>query len=169
VSFRVFSQHATRIEVYLYRAGYGRALITAAITGSPDLSVHGWQGHLKVAANVASGGTMAGLWGYVEVAAGKTVGAILAGVHAACEAPATAVVAAGAYLAGVNIKSNDINCTHTGKVVCINVEAPGAGAWDGLFNLPSALSGSSNGSGADVYIPILIGGVAARITAKYVA
>jgi hypothetical protein len=38
-----------------------------------------------------------------------------------------------------------------------------------LFEIPAATTGGANGGGADVYVDVTIGGVAARLTAKYIS
>jgi hypothetical protein len=73
---------------------------------------------------------------------------------------------AGCYFAYNLLKS----ATFTGGVYPFVVTAAGdTQAWTALMEIPTALSGSANGGGADVYIPITINGTAARITAKYVS
>jgi hypothetical protein len=73
---------------------------------------------------------------------------------------------AGCYFAYNLLKS----ATFTGGVYPFVVTAAGdTQAWTALMEIPTALSGGSNGGGADVYIPITINGTAARITAKYVS
>jgi len=42
-------------------------------------------------------------------------------------------------------------------------------AWTALMEIPTELSGSEEGGGSAVYIPITINGTAARIAAKYVS
>jgi hypothetical protein len=60
--------------------------------------------------------------------------------------------------------------TFTGGVYPIVVTENGSTqAWTALMEVPTSLSSGANGGGADVYIPITINGVAAKITAKYVA
>jgi hypothetical protein len=142
-------------------------LVTEAVT--LDVSVFGFQGHLKVAAALGGAGHKAGLWGYCEIIAGKTVGSLLAGVCAMLDLPATAVIDTGCIVAGVTIGSVTLGGTHTGKAVAVNVEAPLAGAWDAILNVPSALTNAADGSGAAVYFNVLVNGVAARLTGKFVA
>jgi len=49
------------------------------------------------------------------------------------------------------------------------IDLGGIGGMTELITMPSSVAGSSNGSGADVYIEVLINGVKARLVAKYVA
>jgi hypothetical protein len=49
------------------------------------------------------------------------------------------------------------------------IDLGGIGGMTKLIAMPSSVAGAANGSGADVYIEVLINGVAARLVAKYVA
>jgi len=88
--------------------------------------------------------------------------------NASCDVPSGAVIGTGTWVSGISMGGN-LGGTHTGKAVAFRVRSPSAGAWDGLFDIPSALTGSSDGSGDAVFIDCFIAGVAARITAKYTA
>jgi hypothetical protein len=73
---------------------------------------------------------------------------------------------AGCYFAYNLLKS----ATFTGGVYPFVVTAAGdTQAWTALMEIPTELSGSEEGGGAAVYIPITINGTAARIAAKYVS
>ena len=148
-----------------YRGSESRLLLTHTQTG--NLSLYGGEQHLKVCSDLSAvTGIVAGGWGYLECNGSGKIN-VGAGLRGMIDVPNGAVI--GTIAAGVTVGSNDLSGTHTGQAVGLNIEAPVAGAWDGAFNVCSALAGSANGSGAAVYINVLINGVAARLTAKYVA
>lgn len=118
-----------------YRAGLSRMLVSTAIT-SGDISITGHQGHLKVAASIASSGYISGLYGYIEVIAGKSVtsGGAVRGMF---DLPSTAEIASGHFVGAFQAYSNDLGGTHTGKAVVVAVPNPAAGAWDAFASLGS--------------------------------
>ncbi len=117
----------------------GRFLVRTAIAGSPDLSVFGIQGHLKVGAvSVTNGARFAGLWGYFESVSGSTLGGNYAGVYAMADLPTGATLSSGGVLSGLQIGSNDLGGTSTGDMSCIHVPNPVTGTWDYLFQFGTA-------------------------------
>lgn len=117
----------------------GRFLVRTAIAGSPDLSVFGIQGHLKVGAvSVTNSARFAGLWGYFESISGSTLGGNYCGVYAMADLPSGATLSSGAILSGVQICSNSLAGTSTGDMSAIHVPNPVAGTWDFFLQIGSA-------------------------------
>jgi hypothetical protein len=76
----------------------------------------------------------------------------------------------GGHVAGIKLYNLLKSGTFTGGVYpFVITEAGDTQAWSALMEIPVSLSGAANGGGADVYIPITINGVPARISAKYVS
>lgn len=118
------------------RAARSRFLVRTAIADSPDLSVFGHQGHVKVGAvSVTNSARFAGLWGYFESVSGSTLGGNYAGVYAMADLPTGATLSSGAVLSGLQIGSNDLGGTSTGDMSCIHVPNPVTGTWDYLFQV----------------------------------
>jgi hypothetical protein len=109
-----------------YRAVRARTLITAAKSG--DFSCYGLQGHLKNTAADTSTGNKAGLWGYYEAGTAATIAANSAGVYAMIDAPTGSTI--GGTVGAIQLSSNDLGGTHTGKAACIHSPNPVAGTWD---------------------------------------
>lgn len=129
----------TALTAASIRSVRARMLIRTAVAGSPDLSVFGLQGQLKVGAvAVTSSGHMAGLWGYTETISGTSITGIYSGVYAMADLPTGATLAASSVLAGVEIGSNSLAGTSTGDMSCIYVSNPVAGTWDFLLQLGSS-------------------------------
>ena len=158
-------------------AGYTEAwltgfLVSTAIT-TADVSLYTVHDYVYLAADVSTAGGVGASWASMLVKAGVTI-TTTSGVcdfsafNASCDVPSTAVIGTGTFVAGIAMGGN-LGGTHTGKAVAFRVRTPSAGAWDGLCDLPSALSGPTIGAGALVYIPIYINGVAAKLVANYVA
>ena len=176
------TQHSG-IEIYFddggtkLAAGYTEAvmqgfLVSTAIT-TADVSLYTSHDYVYLAADVTTAGGIGASWASMLVKAGVTI-TTSSGVcdfsafNASCDVPSTAVIGTGTFVAGISMGGN-LGGTHTGKAVAFRVRSPSAGAWDGLFDIPSALSGGADGGGAAVYIDCYIAGVAARLTAKYVS
>jgi hypothetical protein len=112
-----------------YRAAQSRLLINYAQSG--DCSMYGIQGHLKNTAADTSTGNKAGVWGYYESVSGATVAANSAGVYAMIDVPSGATI--GGTIGGLQVSSNDLGGTHTGKAACVHMPNPVAGTWDFAF------------------------------------
>lgn len=148
-----------------YRAIRGRVLMTAAQSG--DLSVFGIQGHLKNKAADTSTGQKAGVWGYYESVSGATVATNSSGVYAMIDVPSGATIGAGT-IGAIQIGSNDLAGTHTGKAVGINFTEALTGAFDAAFAFPSGsefITASQLTGGTTQYIKILINGTAYTVAA----
>lgn len=134
--FRIYADDgAAALTAGSYRAGISRMLVVNAIT-TGDISIFGFQGQIKVKANVASSGHLAGLWGYAEIS-GASVSNV-AGVKAMIDVPSGATVASGAVASGLMIVSNDLGGTITGDTAMIHVPNPVSGTWEYAFVFGSA-------------------------------
>jgi hypothetical protein len=108
-----------------------RMLIRTAISGTPDLSIHGLEGILKysgVAVTAAS--NQAGVWAYFESVTGASFQGIASGLFAMVSLPTGATLNSGGVLAGINIGADSLAGTSTGDMSCIYIGNPGAGTWD---------------------------------------
>jgi len=162
----------------LLAAGYtecftARYLVSVAITGDTDVSIAAVHADIYSPVNISTRGGMSALWGGFAVPTGVTLttsagSGDFGGGHFSIDVPSGATIAASTFACGLSMGGN-LGGTHTGKAVAFRVRSPSAGAWDGLFDIPSALSGGADGSGSAVYIDCYINGVAARLTAKYVS
>jgi hypothetical protein len=143
-----------------YRAIRGRMLLTAAQSG--DCSPFGIQGHLKNTAADTTTGNKAGVWGYYEAGSAATVAANSAGVYAMIDVPSGATIAGS--VGGLQICSNDLGGTHTGKAGCIHMPNPVSGTWD-FFAIFGSATGATKAGGAGaatlaggwVSLPVLVG------------
>ena len=148
-----------------YRALRGRLLLTYAQSG--DMSCFGLQGHLKNKAADTSTGNKAGVWGYYEAVSGATVATQTSGVYAMIDVPSGATIGAGT-IGALQVGSNDLGGTHTGKAVGINFTEALTGAFDAAFAFPTGaefITASALTGGTSQYIKILIAGVAYTVLA----
>jgi len=158
-------------------AGYTEAvmtgfLVSTAIT-TADVSLYTVHDYVYLAADVTTAGGVGASWASFLVKTGVTITTSsglcdFSAFNASCDVPSGAVIGTGTFVAGLSIGGN-LGGTHTGNAVGFRLRSPSAGAWDALCDIPTDIVGGSNGIGADTYIDIFIAGVAARITAKYVA
>ena len=135
-----------------------RMLMSVAQSGAA--SIAGLLGQLKNIAADTTTGHKCGVKGYYESVSGATVAATSCGVMGMIDVPSGATAAAGfqsAFLAA----AVDLGGTHTGKLVGLNIENPGAGTWDGAFALTTA--GGSAASGSTPASGTIIGKVAVYI------
>jgi hypothetical protein len=109
-----------------YRTLRSRLLINYAQSG--DCSMFGLQGQIKNTAADTSTGNKAGVWGYYEAVSGATVAANSAGVYAMIDVPSGATI--GGTIGGLQVCSNNLGGTHTGKAACIHCPNPVSGTWD---------------------------------------
>lgn len=152
----------TALTAASVRSTRSRMLIRTAVSGSPDLSVFGLQGQLKVGAVAfTTTGHVAGLWGYFESISGASLTGDFAGVYAMADLPTGATLASGAVLAGLTISSNDLGGTSTGDMACIYMPNPVAGTWDYMLqtgDTPGFTSASDVAVTANLRIAVKIGG-----------
>jgi hypothetical protein len=118
--------NGSALSATAYRATRSRMLVTAAKSG--DYSGFGLQGHYKNTAADTSTGNKAGLWGYYEAGSAATVAANSAGVYAMIDVPSGGTI--GGTIGGLQVCSNDLGGTHTGKAACIHMPNPVSGTWD---------------------------------------
>jgi len=150
-----------------FRAGY---LVSIAITDA-DVSVYTSHDYIYLAASVTTSGGVGATWASLLAKTGATL-TTSSGVcdfsafNASCDVPSGAEIGAGTFVAGISMGGN-LGGTHTGKAVAFRVRTPSAGAWDGLFDVPTALSSDTVGAGALVYVPCYINGVAAKLHANW--
>jgi len=158
-------------------AGYTEAMMTGflvsqAIT-TADVSIYTVHDYIYLAASVSTAGGVGASWASLLAKTGAVL-TTTSGVcdfsafNASCDVPSGATIGTGTFVAGISMGGN-LGGTHTGKAVAFRVRTPSAGAWDGVFDMPTAMKSDSVGGGALVYIPIYIGGVAAKLVANYVA
>ena len=152
-----------------FRCGF---LVSTAIT-TADVSLYTAHDYVYLAANVSTAGGVGASWASLLVKTGVTITTAsglcdFSAFNASCDVPSGATIAASTWVAGISMGGN-LGGTHTGKAVAFRVRTPSAGAWDGLFDIPAALSADGDGGGAAKYILCYIGGVAAKITAKLVS
>jgi hypothetical protein len=156
-----------------YIEGVMTGYLISTATSGVDCSVYTCHDYVYIAENFSTAGGVGASWASLLVKTGATI-TTESGVcdfsafNASCDVPSGATIAASTFVSGISMGGN-LGGTHSGKAVAFRVRAPSAGAWDGLFDIPTALSGGSNGIGTDVYIDVMINGTAARLTAKYVA
>jgi hypothetical protein len=161
----------TALTATSLRAIRGRMLVRTAIAGSPDLSVFGVQGHVKVGAvSVTNSARFAGLWGYFESISGSTLVGNFAGVYAMADVPSGATQTSG-VIAGVEIASNSLGGTTSGSTACIHIPNPVAGTWDYFVQLGTA-SGAATANTHSIdshalafYLPAMFGSTAGYIPA----
>jgi len=157
-------------------AGYTEAvmtgfLVSTAIT-TADVSLYTAHDYVYLAADVTTAGGVGAAWASMLVKAGVTI-TTSSGVcdfsafNASCDVPSTAVIGTGTFVSGISMGGN-LGGTHTGKAVAFRVRSPSAGAWDGLCDIPSALTASAGSGGVGsnpVKIPIFVAGATKYIIA----
>ncbi|HUX03156.1 MAG TPA: hypothetical protein VMY35_19515 [Phycisphaerae bacterium] len=152
-----------------FRCGY---LVSTAITDA-DVSLYTAHDYVYLAASVTTSGGVGATWASLLAATGAVLTTStglcdFSAFNASCDVPSGATIGTGTFVAGISMGGN-LGGTHTGKAVAFRVRTPSAGAWDGVFDMPAAMKSDTVGAGALVYIPIYIGGVAAKLVANYVA
>ncbi|HUU85804.1 MAG TPA: hypothetical protein VM243_20090 [Phycisphaerae bacterium] len=171
------------IEIYFddggvkLAAGYTEAMMTGYLVSTAittaDVSIYTVHDYIYLAANVSTAGGVGASWASLLAKTGSVL-TTTSGVcdfsafNASCDVPSGAEIGTGTFVAGISMGGN-LGGTHTGKAVAFRVRTPSAGAWDGVFDMPTAMKSDTVGAGDLVYIPIYIGGVAAKLVANYVA
>lgn len=114
-----------------------RLLLTAAQTG--DFTGAAGQRQTKITSDCSGAtGHVAGGWDYLELVSGAKPGVLASATFAMADAPSGATIPSGGVLACLSTGSNSLAGTHTGKAVAINFEAPLAGNFDYLFQIPAS-------------------------------
>lgn len=112
-------------------------------------------GEVTAASEITSAGA--------AVAVGDTLQTALGSFTAAVSLPSGAAVGASGTLAGIDIAPGNLQGTHTGKVVGLNVEAPSAGTFDAFAAIASTGTGMTQATvasgGTSQYLKVYIGGV----------
>jgi hypothetical protein len=147
-------------------------LVSTAIT-TRDVSIYTAHDYIYLAASVSTAGGVGASWASLLAKTGAVLTTTsglcdFSAFNASVDVPSGATIGATTFVAGISMGGN-LGGTHTGKAVAFRVRSPSAGAWDGLFDIPSALSGTSDGAGTQYYIPCYIAGVLCRIPARKVA
>jgi len=158
-------------------AGYTEAimsgfLISQEIT-TADVSLYTNHDYVYIAADVSTAGGIGATWASLLVKTGVTITTSsglcdFSAFNASVDIPSGATIGTNTFASGLSIGGN-MGGTHTGNAVGFRLRDGYNGNWDALCDLTSQVTGAANGSGSDVYIDIFIGGVAARIAAKYVS
>lgn len=127
-----------------YRAAEFRFLIGTAIA-SGNISTYGSQGHLKMIANVNTGGNQAGALGHLESAGVITmtgsINLVKAGFASFVDLATGAVIAAGTVVSAFGVNpANFTGVTVNGRLALMHVTAPAGAFWGSLFDI-SGLNG----------------------------
>jgi hypothetical protein len=150
------------------RAMEARVLVAGA-NASRDVSISGFEGHLKICSNVGSIGHKSGLWGYCEGhGADTTFSTTCCGVYGMIDAPTGSVIATSAYTSAFLAGSNTLAGTHTGSASALHIQTPVAGQWDAAFSVDSSASGCIDSTAtyaiqAAKYLKCIIDGTSYRI------
>lgn len=109
-----------------YRVTRTRMLVTAAQSGNVSLAAE--QAQLKNTGVDTTSGNKTGIWGYYEAGTAATIAANSSGVRACLDAPTGSTIAG--TVGALQIDSQDLGGTHTGKAGMIHSPDPLAGVWD---------------------------------------
>jgi hypothetical protein len=122
-----------------FSAVFGQTLLTVSLAGA-HTSAFGVCGEMHVGSSMVctSGGNLAGVFAYAELGTTFTWTAAdnisFSGLLAGIDVPSGAIIAANSVASCIAVGGN-FGGTHTGKLVALHVTNPGAGAYDGLFQL----------------------------------
>ena len=105
-----------------------------AITGGPNVSVHGVTGQVHMGASINSTGNFCGVYGIAETVSGVTItNTNFFGGNFGATIPSGATLAAGAWAGGIVVSGN-YGGTTTGKVVGMHFMNPSGAYFDGAFS-----------------------------------
>lgn len=151
-----------------FRTGY---LVSQAITGV-DASIYTSHDYIYLADSVSTAGGVGATWASLLAKTGAVLTTAsgmcdFSAFNASCDVPLGATIGTGTFVAGISMGGN-LGGDHTGNAVAFRVRTPSAGKWDGLCDIPAALTNAAPGGGTDKYIDCFIGGQPARIVAALV-